>query len=95
VVTTVLTKPSRRAAVRQPAHEAVGLGGSAADRGGGQQELADQRAPRRQAGGRERPQPLARGLVVASVERDLGEQQLAAGGGQPAGQLGGRAKVAE
>ena len=68
------------------AYEAVGFGGSAADRGGGQQELADQRVPRRQAVRRERPQLLARGLVVAGAERDPGEQQLAVDGGQPAGQ---------
>ena len=77
------------------AQDAGGHRVAALDRGGGQQYLAHQRAPRRQLAQRRRPQVFLRGVVVAGGERDPGQQQAAAGGGQPAGQLGRGAQVAE
>ena len=65
------------------------------DRGGSQQYLAHQCLARRQVAQGRCPQVLLDAMVITGRERNPGQQQPAARGGQIAGQLRGRARIAK
>ena len=72
-----MAEPSLAGGLERPGEDAGRQGIAAADRGAGQQELADQGASRRQLA-RRRLQVLLRGVVIAGGERDLSQQEDAA-----------------
>jgi hypothetical protein len=81
--------------VQDIAHYDRGRRVAAPDRGRDQQYLALQRAPRGQPFGGQCLQAVLRGPVVTGGQGDLGQEQVAAGRGQPAGQPGRDLPVAE